>query len=387
MGPSSEKAWLLYHSRRFRLAQEEAERALVSEPHSASLHSLIALCHVGQSRFAAAREAAERAIQLGPSLALAHYVLAWTLYRDEKFDCRRDTLSGIAPAEVRKRRLLLAEGEMREAVRLAPQNASYLGILAFIRNDLGDPETALEVARQGLAANPRDPNCLRVQAIALRSQPDAQTASAASAAVIRAEPEASAAHLIHGRTLMASGEFDKAYEHLLEALRLDPTSEITRRVLLDAVRSRHPLYRALWRLGFFADHLGSRRLQRARQGRALLLVLVLFVFPVYVFVSTFGTKLARTTRGALTLAAALPAVLILFVPPGLTLWAARHPDGAKLVSPTEKRAARIAIGTVICTYLVVAVFALIPLDAHLNFVTAAIVIAFAIQAGLRSQLK
>ena len=74
-----------------------------------------------------------------------------------------------------------AVAPLQQATAKAPLNLDAWSALAMTLGSLGRDREALDAARRGLALAPRDPDCLRVQALALRAlgSPDADRALAA----------------------------------------------------------------------------------------------------------------------------------------------------------------------------------------------------------------
>lgn len=182
-------------------ALDTIDQAIALEPGEASNHVIRALILVDQRKANVAREAAEKAIELEPEASLGH--------------------AALAQAYMKARAWHAAELAAKKALSLDPDDGMASTILAHALFCQGKQvENQGHVARM-LHQNPEDPF----------------THHAAGLAALQAE------------------EFNKAEQHFLEALRLNPEFESAREGLLDAFRARSFLYRSYLRYAFFITRL------------------------------------------------------------------------------------------------------------------------------------
>jgi tetratricopeptide (TPR) repeat protein len=112
----------------------------------------------------------------------------------------------------------------------------------------GEAESAAREALQ------RDPEYLLAQNVlsqALLMQDKRDENEADLSARLERDPENAYTHCNVGRAALRRGNYLEAQEHFRESLRLEPSIEEARQGLLDAFRSRSPLYRAFLRFSFF----------------------------------------------------------------------------------------------------------------------------------------
>lgn len=253
MGAAYDKAWILYRQSRYEMALRQVEEELAASPNDSASHGLMALCLTGTGQFLEALRAAARGIELNPSLPFPHYAFAWVLYKDTKYESYAGSCSLAESVHGRDRRLFRAEQALAEALRLAPREASYFGLLAYVLNDGNKHEPALKAARDGLEIDPFEANCLRIQAIALGNLGRADEALKASAAAVACYPEGAIEHSIHARALLRCKRYGEAADHFAESLRLDPRSQTVRAELLEAIKSLDWMHRLLTRLRIAKD--------------------------------------------------------------------------------------------------------------------------------------
>jgi tetratricopeptide (TPR) repeat protein len=236
---------VLLEQGRFDLAANESRQALAADPDNGVLHALLGLCLHHLDREEEATGEAKRAIALAPDLDLGHAVLA------------RALLARGRPDE--------AEVAVREAIRLDPEDPEHHGVLAFIRHERRDWAGALAAAEEGLALDPTHVGCNNVRAMALVKLGRNAEAGATLASVLADDPENAFTHANQGWALLHQGEPYKAMEHFREALRLEPGMDYARAGIVEAMKSRHLVYRLMLR--YF---LGMGRLSRGAQWAVIL---------------------------------------------------------------------------------------------------------------------
>ncbi|HEX8696437.1 MAG TPA: tetratricopeptide repeat protein [Longimicrobium sp.] len=232
------RAQLLLDRRRPREAEAELRRALGERPGDAEGHALLALALQRQERPDEALREARRAVGLDPEWGYPRFVLATLLVE-----------RGSARA---------AEPEAREAVRLAPNDPACWWVLAAALLARDRARDALEAAEHGLEIDPDDRDCLEARARALLALGDHEGAGETVRSALELEPEAAALHSLEGLRLLEEGRAAEAVASFREALRLDASDERARDGLLEALRARNPLYRAVLRAVLWLIRRGSR---------------------------------------------------------------------------------------------------------------------------------
>jgi tetratricopeptide (TPR) repeat protein len=236
MSAHIEKAQLLIGQDRFDLAIKELKGELLSSPDEPHVHALLAVCLRQLDRNKEALEAARRAVQVGPDYAYAHYVLAGVYDQDDRFK--------------------EAEQAIREAIRLDPEDADYYARLASLHLQQRRWEEGLRAAERALELDPTHPTGLNLRTMALNSLDRTDDAAAATRSALAANPEDATAHASQGWQELRGGNPRTAMTHFREALRLDSSHAWAREGVVEALKARNPIYRAM--LGYF---LWTSRLQ------------------------------------------------------------------------------------------------------------------------------
>jgi tetratricopeptide (TPR) repeat protein len=110
-------------------------------------------------------------------------------------------------------------------------------------------QDSLDSAEKGLEIDPEDTGCINARAMALVKLGRKQQADAAIAAALELNPDNAFTHANHGWNYLAQGNPRKAQEHFREALRLDPELDYARAGIVEAMKARNIVYRAI--LGYF----------------------------------------------------------------------------------------------------------------------------------------
>ena len=261
-------------------AEREARLALAARPDDALALGVLARALVDQNRGAEALEPARAAVSAAPDSPYSHHVLAHVLLRIN--------------------RAREARSACEEALRLAPDDGELLAQRAGIRLALRDWNGALADSEAALRLLPEDTFAQNLRATALRQLGRTEEAGRVGARTLEQDPEDAFSHATQGWTLLQRGEPRRAQEHFLEALRIEPDMELARQGMLEALKARNPLYRAM--LAYFlwmgrqsgriqwafviVTFVGQRMVRRAAAadpslGLVLWPVLVLFYAFVY----------------------------------------------------------------------------------------------------------
>jgi tetratricopeptide (TPR) repeat protein len=227
--PHLQRAYLLLEQSRFEQAEQELRQALTGEPNHPLAHSLLALCLCQRKAYGEATAEAKQGIHLAPDTAFPHYALATVLYDRNQFG--------------------QAEQAVGQAISIDPYEVSQFGLLAAIKFQQRAWQPALEAAEQGLAIDPEDVRCANYRALALNKLGRSEGAAETLETALAKDPENSDAHATLGWTRLQQGRTDEALEHFREALRLNPESDWARAGIVEALKSKNPIYR--WLLAYF----------------------------------------------------------------------------------------------------------------------------------------
>jgi tetratricopeptide (TPR) repeat protein len=240
MNPSYQRATILHQQGRHADAERELRQSLATDPRDPQAHALLGLCLVELKDFQQATHEAQTAIGLAPWMGFTHYVMAQVFFRRNRSD---EAIAAI-----------------NEAIRLEPDNPSYFSLLAALCFERRQWPAALEAAERGLQHDPNHVGCTNLRAMALVKLGRGAEAGATIDAALARDPENAVTHANQGWNLLHQGEHRQALEHFREALRLNPRLEWAQLGIVEALKSRHFVYR--WLLIYF---LWMSRLSRRTQ--------------------------------------------------------------------------------------------------------------------------
>jgi tetratricopeptide (TPR) repeat protein len=219
------RAQLLLAQARAADAERETMLALAEEPQNAPALALLALSRIEQDKRGPALDAAREAVGLGPDNPYLHYVHALVLHRMDRDE--------------------EAFRAAQEALRLDPADADHFSLLASIELSRRRWPAALEAAEQALNLNPEHVGASNLRAMALvrlgRKEEAMQTVEFA----LHRAPEDPFSHANQGWNCLHQNDPRRAQEHFREALRLQPDFEYARQGMLEALKARNPVYRAM----------------------------------------------------------------------------------------------------------------------------------------------
>ncbi len=225
MGAHLDRARLLYQQGRYRLAEQELQQELTTEPENPAAYALLSLCLDQQKQHEQALRTVQRAIGLAPERPYSHYVLAFVL-------CNQ-------------RRLAEAEEAVAEALRLAPENVDYRALRSRICIRGHRYQAAVDAADQGLSLDPQHLDCLNWRAMALLLLDRVPEAALTLETALATDPEDAFSFALQGWVLLESRNPAAALQRFREALRLAPDLKLARLLIVDALKARHWLYRLL----------------------------------------------------------------------------------------------------------------------------------------------
>lgn len=228
MDVHGQKAMVLFEQGRYAQASDAFRAALAEDPNDPHAHAFLALTYSILRKDGPAMEAARQAVALEPDNPFTHYCLAQVHFN---FD-----------------RHVKALEAGNEAVRLDPQGEDYHALVArthLVRDRWND---ALAATDRALACDPQHVDSLNLRTLTLAFLGRNDEARATSLRALALAPESDETQAAAGRARLHAGDSEGALIHFREALRLDPTSEPARTGFLEAIKSRHRVYR--WMLKF-----------------------------------------------------------------------------------------------------------------------------------------
>jgi tetratricopeptide (TPR) repeat protein len=225
MSAHLERARLLLAQFRPADAELESMIALSQQPDDPQALALLALSRLEQGKKELAHDAARNAVGLAPEEPFYHSVHAHVLRDMERSE--------------------EAFRAAQEALRLDPGDADHFSLLASIELFRNRWPAALEAAERALALNPEHVGAANLRAMALvRLGRKAEAMQSVDYALHRA-PDDAFSHANQGWNCLHRNEPRKAQEHFREALRLNPELEYARDGMLEALKARNPVYRAM----------------------------------------------------------------------------------------------------------------------------------------------
>ncbi|ACB74713.1 tetratricopeptide repeat protein [Opitutus terrae] len=274
------RAQLLLAQSRPGEAEREAMLALSADPQDTAALALLALSRCAQQKRPEALAAAESAVGLAPDNAYLHYVHALTLHHLDREDA--------------------AHSGINAALRLNPEDPDFFSLLAGIELARGNAPAALTAAEQALAIDSEHVEAANLRAMALVRLGRKAEATETVDFALQHAPNSALSHANQGWTYLHRNDPRRAQEFFREALRLDPTMEFARQGMLEALKARNPVYRAmlayfLWmgRQGaklqwgiiigtyFFSRFLNSQLRGAEHASWALILLALVFYLFVY----------------------------------------------------------------------------------------------------------
>jgi len=219
-------------------AEQEAGLALVAQPDDVEALALLALSRIEQRKSPAALEAVRAAIGLAPDSGYLHYIHALVLHRSDRDDEARAAAA--------------------EAMRLDPGDEDHFALLASIELARRQWPAALEASEHALALNPEHVGAANLRAMALVRLGRKEEATATVDYALHRAPENAFSHANQGWNSLHRNDPKKAQEHFREALRLDPSLDYAREGMLEALKARNPVYRAMLAYFLWMGRLAAR---------------------------------------------------------------------------------------------------------------------------------
>lgn len=226
--PELQQAHLLLAHGRYEHARERFAQALARDPEDPEAHHGMATCLLELDQPEAAMTHAERVLGLAPDWSGSHHLMGSVC--------------------LQLRRIGAAYRHARAALAADPDEPSNHALIAVCHVRRKQWAEAVRAADAGLRLDPDDEPCLSLRAMALSHRGDHAAAEEGVARSLELDPEDPVAHANAGWSALRRGDQPAARRHLLEALRLEPGQEWAREGLIEAIKSRNPLYRRFFRI-------------------------------------------------------------------------------------------------------------------------------------------
>jgi tetratricopeptide (TPR) repeat protein len=238
MSAAFERGRLLAVQGRWDMAEKELRLAVAESPDSAAAHGLLSMALLTLKRLDEALAEAQMAVRAGPDVALSHYFLAQVLDRMD--------------------RLNEAEASIRTAIRIDPEDADYHASLAGILFQQSRWAETLAAAEEGLKQDPDHINCLNFRGLALTKLGRRAESGANMTETLARGPENALSHTVQGWNYLESNRPRDAAESFRTALKLNPGLDYAKRGMVEALKARNPIYRALLIYFLWMQRLSGR---------------------------------------------------------------------------------------------------------------------------------
>jgi Tfp pilus assembly protein PilF len=225
MNTHLQRALMLLEQSRYEIAETELRKVFAEDPNDATAHALLAMCLAEREKRSEAQREAELAIHLAPEESFVFYAHSVVLREANRFS--------------------EAQAAIEEALELDPYEPDYFAQLSQLHFDQRHWREALLAAEEGLELDPEDVTCTNLRAMALVRTGEKVGAEEALKTALKRDPEDAYSHANMGWSLIEQGRHEKAMEHFREALRLNPNLEWARAGIIEAMKARYFIYRAM----------------------------------------------------------------------------------------------------------------------------------------------
>jgi tetratricopeptide (TPR) repeat protein len=208
----------LIDARKYEQALALASEAVALQPGEPAAYAVAARALTGLDRIEDATTSAWQAVTRAPQVAYYHRLMAVTLIRQRPGLDRRASHV----------RLLNASAEAREAIRLAPYDASNYVVLAECYARIGDRKPADEAVRKALQLNPNSANNWATASFVATRARNWYAAEIAARKALAIDPQNYAATNNLGVALRSRGRWMQGAVAFAGAARIDPRSSTAR---------------------------------------------------------------------------------------------------------------------------------------------------------------
>jgi tetratricopeptide (TPR) repeat protein len=226
-------------------AERELRAAIADDPDDPETYALMSRALIALDRPGEALTAARTAVALDPEDPDGHFLAA---------------LAATGAGDH-----ALAERSIGAAMSLAPTWPAYVTTYAWLLADQGRHDEAIEQASRAQELDPESAEAAAILAASLAQVGRHDEAREASRTALALDPGGDVMHSLAGFAALARGDRSEAEARFREALRLDPSDDAARILLVESLKARNPVYRALLRFSLWQERLPKE----ARLGIAL----------------------------------------------------------------------------------------------------------------------
>ncbi|MBK8667961.1 MAG: tetratricopeptide repeat protein [Saprospiraceae bacterium] len=223
---------------RFAHAEAILERLLATDYETSSVMKLMTVAKMGLGKYKDAEELCQTIISLHPDDSFLFYIMASIRGTERKFS--------------------EAKSFIKEAISMEPANAAYHAYLSNICLQTKEFTEALHAADTGLSIDAENIDALNARSSALVSLGRKEEAFQTIEKSLATDPNNSDTHANMGWGLLHHGKTDDALKHFKEALKENPMSEYARNGMLEAMKSRFPVYRYFLMLMLWLSKLNNK---------------------------------------------------------------------------------------------------------------------------------
>ncbi len=335
-----ERGKLLLAQNRLAEAERELKEALAYAPEDAYAMAWLAECYLNGSRFREALELSERAMGYAPHNSFLLYTLARSYFYNQQVE--------------------QARGVIREALQINPNDPDFFLLLAHVEFYEENWNKALKAAERGLELDAENVNLVNMRAQALVKLNRKGEAAAAIDYALHRAPEDSYSHANKGWVAIEQGNYENAFTHFREALRLNPENGYARHGLKEAIKARNWLYQGILKYFLWISKMNQR-------GRWVFIIGLYILYRILI-------EVAERYPAAAPLLYPLIGFYILFAfsswvaIPVSNLFLRLHPLGKHALTEDEARGANIVGGLLGGAIIALAAFFLSGIS-HLLFLS------------------
>ena len=238
MSPHYQRALMLLQTNRVDDAITELRTGLATDPDDGYLLALLAQSYLRKDDYTQAATLAEQALATDPNESYFHSVRAQTLLTTN--------------------RSAAALKAIKEALRIEPTTPSYYSLLSVIHHHRKEWQEALEASEMGLELDAENVNLLNHRSEALVKLNRRAEAVETADFSLKNAPENADSHVNRAYAALNIGDYDTAFDHYREALRLEPNNEYARHGLKEAIKAKNPAYRAVLNYFLWMDRLQAK---------------------------------------------------------------------------------------------------------------------------------
>lgn len=339
-----------------------------------SFYDRISLLY-NQNRFAEAKELLEERLSLSPDDFMAQYYLAMILLQSgEKGKSRPmvEKLLGEEPISLPVLQLAasldLADGKHNAAEEKAelmqqhyPEESISHLLMARVKLAQNNFDRVIQYADKALEMDPENLDAYNIKIIAeniLGKKDAAKTIEKA----LQLDPESASSIANHGAQLLSQGKVKEALDRLEYALSLDPTNQLARYYMQEALKNRFWPYKLMYAYKKFGARLSAK-------GSWTFIIGVYIVYRILLAISTGDSALAPY---------ATPLVYILFglfiltwvMDPLINLYLMTNRYGNLLLDKDERTMAEYTGGTLLLSLVCLAGYLYSSSDLMMNLTLA-----------------